>query len=107
RILEAAPGNDDSVERLTNLLLALGQPLEAAEVIEKHKEQVSPGLLGPLEVQLAEIQMDRLRKPEAALDASLRALEALRASDLHSEVPRAVEILQRLVEVPETKQRAA
>ncbi len=107
RILEAEPGNDESVEKLTNLLLALGQPLEATEVIEKHKEHVSPSLLGQLEVQLAEIQMDRLRKPEAALEASLRALEALRASDLHSEIPRAVEILQRLVEVPETKQRAA
>jgi tetratricopeptide (TPR) repeat protein len=107
RILEADPSNDESVVKLVDLLLALGNAVDATSVIENHKDQVSPVLLGQLEVQLAEIQMDRLRQPEAALEAALRALDALRAAEQHSEIPRAVEVLQRLVEVAETKQRAA
>jgi tetratricopeptide (TPR) repeat protein len=107
KALELLPGDARSLEKLPKLLISLGDAQAAADVIERHKEFLEPSLAARLEVELAEIYIDRLEQPELALAAALSALTALRGLGDHSGVPRAVEVLQRLVEIDSTRRKAA
>lgn len=104
RILELQPSHARGVEKLPKLLLGLGDAKQAAEVIERHKGAVAPELATALEVELSEIYLDRLEQPELALSAALAGLEG--AGDAKGS-SRAVEVLQRLVEVESTRRKAA
>lgn len=105
RILEASSADPRAIARLPELLVGLGRADRAAAIIEKHKGEADDEFRAQLELRLAELYLDALEQPEASLEAALRALEVLQATG--GEVPRAVEVLQRLVEVDVTKRSAA
>ncbi|HWO10803.1 MAG TPA: hypothetical protein VNN80_15020, partial [Polyangiaceae bacterium] len=101
RILEVEPGRLSAVRALPQLLLSLQKPDEAARAIEEQRVHVEGPLRADLEVQLAELYLEDLGRPEAALEAAARPLE-------HSpNDSRAMLVLRRLVDVPATRRRAA
>ncbi|HEX2733423.1 MAG TPA: tetratricopeptide repeat protein [Polyangiaceae bacterium] len=107
RVLELDPADAPAVQKLPKLLLSIGDAKRAAEVIERHKGSVSPGLCAELEVDLAGIYLDRLEQPELALTAALAGLEGLKETVESVGVQGAVEVLQRLVEIDSTRRKAA
>jgi tetratricopeptide (TPR) repeat protein len=101
RILEVEPGRLSAVRALPQLLLSLQKPEEAARAIEEQRVHVEGPARADLEVQLAELYLEDLGQPQAALAAAARTLE-------HSpHDTRAMLVLRRLVDVPETRRKAA
>lgn len=101
RVIEFSPTDSRALGRLPRLLLTLDEPADAAQVLEQHRDLCTGLERAKLEADLAEVYLERLGKPEQALAAALLVIE------LGGDVHRAVEVLQRLVEVNSTKARAA
>jgi tetratricopeptide (TPR) repeat protein len=101
RVLEHAPTDALALRALPRLLLAAGNAAGAAEVLEKHRDLVEDAERAEVEVELAELYTERLGRPGEALVAAERVL-LLSAHDA-----RAISVLRRLLEHPETKERAA
>ncbi|HTV24521.1 MAG TPA: tetratricopeptide repeat protein [Polyangiaceae bacterium] len=101
RILEVEPGRLSAVRALPQLLLSLQKPEEAALAIEEQRVHVEGAARADLEVQLSELYLEELGRPEAALEAAARTLE------FSPNDPRAMTVLRRLVDVPATRRRAA
>ena len=101
RVLEHAPGDGPSLRALPRLLLAAGDAAAAAKVLEKHRKRVGDEERMNVEVQLAELYIDRLDRPSDALGAAERVLTL----SVHD--PRAIAVLRRLLTHGTTKERAA
>lgn len=101
RILEADPGEPNALTALPRLLLLADDPAGAAEVIEKHRERLDGPDLARREVELAELYLHRLDRADDALASAVHALELTPAE------PRAMAVLEKLMERESTKVRAA
>lgn len=101
RVLEAAPSDPLALRALPRLLLAAGDAAGAAEVLERHRAQLSGDDLASRELDLTELYLTRLGRPTDALAAALRVLE-LRPGD-----ERALAALEQLMQLPETRAGAA
>ncbi|MCC6215752.1 MAG: tetratricopeptide repeat protein [Polyangiaceae bacterium] len=101
RVLDHAPEDLAALRGLPRLLLAAGDAAGAAVILERHRDVCEGSERAEREIELAEVLLDRLDRPGEALDAAVRAL------DLDTRDARAVALLERLVERPEVKARAA
>jgi len=98
---ELDPERGETLKSLSRLLLAENDHAGAAEIIERHRDLSSGSDRAQREVEIAYLYIDHLGRPADALNAAERALELLpRDAD-------AIAILARLVDVPETRARAA
>lgn len=104
RVLELEPTDREALTHLTRLVLAEGQAEEAVAVMRQHRDLLDGDERVRLEEQLAETLLYRLDQPEAALQSALAALSGAAAGTFPQ---RAVEVLQRLVQVDSTKRKAA
>ncbi len=100
RVIDLTP-RGSAMRLLARLLVAAGEFEDAAEVIAQHRDLEAGSSRAQREVELAQLYLDRLRRPVLAFDACVRALAA---EPHHSE---AVALLSRLVENPETRVSAA
>lgn len=105
RILELEPTDREALTQLTRLVLAEGQAEEAVSVMRQHRDLLEGEERARLEEELAETLLYRLDQPEAALQSALAALSGTAGSSVFPQ--RAVEVLQRLVQVESTKRDAA
>ncbi len=101
RLLEIDPGNETALATLPRLLLAADDAAGAAEVIEQHRDQVSGAERAAFDVTLAELYLDKLERPMDALSAAVRALESSEGD------PRAMKVLERLMDNEEARGAAA
>jgi tetratricopeptide (TPR) repeat protein len=101
RVLEVEPGDRTALGALPRLLIAAGDAAGAAEVIERHRAELDGRERMERDVELAELYLDRLSRPADALNAAVRALEFGDTS------PHAMAVLDRLLQLPETRARAA
>src|SRR5690606_32095588 len=101
RVLELDRGDVNSLKTLARLLLAAGNPAGAAQVIAQHRDVSEGEERANRELELAELQLSRLDDPLEALEACVRALDSEAAK------PKALALLERLVECEPTKSRAA
>ena len=101
RTLEFAPDAADTLRTLARLLLDAGEVEGAVEIIERHRDLLEGEERALREVDLAEIFLGRLDKPVLAQDAAVRALE------LEPGQPRAIAVLEKLMEDESTRARAA
>jgi len=101
RMLEIEPENAIALGALPRLLLAADDAAGAAEVIEQHRDQLAGAERAALDVDLAELYLDRLERPMDALAAAVRALESSEGD------PRAMKVLERLIDNPEARSAAA
>ncbi len=100
RILEQHPGDDDSLVQLARLLLSLGENEDALGALNQRRALLQGEALAELEVEIAAVLLQRLGRPQDALEACVRAIE------LGSEAEAIVEMLRSLSEASETKARA-
>ena len=105
RILELEPTDREALTQLTRLVLAEGQAEEAVSVMRQHRDLLEGEERARLEEELAETLLYRLDQPEAALQSALAALTGMAGTGTFPQ--RAVEVLQRLVQVESTKRDAA
>jgi tetratricopeptide (TPR) repeat protein len=101
RVLEIDPADSTALATLPDLLLSTGDVAGAAAVIEQRRDQQSGTQRADSQLALAELYLGQLSRPEDALASAVDALA------LDSHAPRAVEVLERLVERPETRAKAA
>jgi tetratricopeptide (TPR) repeat protein len=101
RILELVPHHGSALRSLARLLRAQGDANGAAEVMALDRDQREGLERAGREIELAKIYVDPLRRVLDALSACERALE-LAPND-----PRAVEVVEQLLVVGETRARAA
>ncbi len=101
RVLELDPVDAVALGALPRLLLSLGNAEAAAEVIERDRDRLEGAERADREVALADLCLNRLDRPQDALDAAVRAL------DLNGIDIRAMQVLEKLVEVPATRAQAA
>ncbi len=101
RIIEIEPGELPSLRALARLLMDAGDAAGAADVIEKHRDQLSGEERAQREVELAEIHLNKLDRHVPALDAAVRALE------LDPGNARAMSVLEKLMDREDTRARAA
>ncbi len=101
RVLDLEPGDPTALRALPRLLLGAGDAAGAAAVIERHRDRAEEEERAELELELAELYLDRLERPRDALEAAERALE------IHGREPRAIDILERTLGLPQTQARAA
>jgi tetratricopeptide (TPR) repeat protein len=101
RVLKVDPGSELAARTLPRLLLSAGNAEEAAKVIENHLQRTEGEVRAERELDLADIYIDHLNRPAAALEAAARGLETV------PHFPRAVTMLDRLLAMGETRARAA
>ena len=101
RMLELVPHHGSALRSLARLLRAQGDADGAAEVIALDRDQREGSERAGREIELAKLYVDPLRRFLDALGACERALE-LAPND-----PRAVEVVEQLLVVGETRARAA
>lgn len=101
RVVEFDPENVDAMTELARLLLAQDEVHEAVAVLQQQKAYARDEERLRLEEQIAHVNLFRLQAHEPALEAALAALKMEPTSS------GAIEVLQRLVDVEATKERAA
>ncbi len=101
RALEIRPTDERALSSLPRLLIAGGDAASAVETIKAHRDQAEGETRGKLELDLADLYVTKLAKPEEALAACDRALA------LGADATRATAVLTRLTEVESTRSRAA
>ena len=101
RMLEAVPHHGGALRALARLLLAQGDAQGAADVIALDRDQREGAERAAREIELAKLYVDPLHKHVEALAAAERALE-LAPND-----PRAIEVVEQLLPIPETRAQAA
>lgn len=101
RVLELDPDHLPTLAALSRLLLALGDASAAATVIEHHRDLLTGEERAVREAQLAQLYLARQEDHSRALDAAVRALELMPA---HGP---AVTVLEKLMEDPAMRARAA
>ena len=101
RMLEAVPHHGGALRALARLLLAQGDAQGAADVIALDRDQREGAERAAREIELARLLVEPLHKPVEALEACVRAMQLV-AND-----PRAIEVVEQLLPIPETRARAA
>ncbi|HEY4160017.1 MAG TPA: hypothetical protein VGM29_18020, partial [Polyangiaceae bacterium] len=101
RILELSDSDVLALSTLPRLLLSQNDAAGAAEIIVRHRDQLSGDERAEREVELAELYLDRLSKPVQAFESATQAVDSPRASS------RAMAVLDRLLQAPEVRARAA
>ncbi|HTM45397.1 MAG TPA: tetratricopeptide repeat protein, partial [Polyangiaceae bacterium] len=101
RLLEINPGQIAALRSLSRLLLVSGAFDDLAAVLERALDSLGGLELSEIEVQLAQLYLDQLNKPSKALHHAMEAL----AHGSHDS--RAIALLERLVKVEATRERAA
>jgi tetratricopeptide (TPR) repeat protein len=101
RMLEIVPQHGAALRALARLLRAQGDAQGAVEVIALDRDQREGAERAGREIELARLLVDPLRKYGEALSAAERALE------LSPNDPRAIEVVEALLPVPDTRARAA
>jgi tetratricopeptide (TPR) repeat protein len=101
RMLELVPHHGSALRSLARLLRAQGDANGAAEVIALDRDQREGMERAAREIELAKLFVDPLHRYADALGASERALE------LSPNDPRAVEVVEQLLVIGETRARAA
>src|SRR5690606_24815442 len=106
RVLELEPTDREALTQLTRLVLAEGQAEEAVAVMKQHRDLLDGPERAHLEEELAETLLYRLEQPQPALESALAALSAFDPAEAE-QAQRAVDVLQRLVQIDATKRDAA
>jgi tetratricopeptide (TPR) repeat protein len=101
RVLELSPEDGEALTTLPRLLLAQNDAAGAAAVMERRRDLLSDAERAEAQVTLAELYLTKLERPADALESSIEALDSGAQSE------RAVHVLERLLEVPATRRRAA
>ncbi|MFO0565830.1 MAG: hypothetical protein U0263_09215, partial [Polyangiaceae bacterium] len=101
RVLEVDPGEPGALRALPRLLLLTDDAAGAAQVIEHHRTLLSGDELAAREVELAELYLLRLGRHEDSLASAVHALELSPGS------PRAMGVLEKLMEGDSTRVKAA
>jgi tetratricopeptide (TPR) repeat protein len=101
RMLELSATDERALASLPRLLLAAGDAAGAAQIIAQHRDAVSGEARAEREVELSELYLEKLERPADALESAIAAL----SSDAQS--ARAMSVLERLVNVPAVRGRAA
>lgn len=101
RVTSASPRRSSALRSLAHLLVASGEHAAAAEVLVSYRDASEGAERARREIELAGLYLDPLARAEDAFEACTRALELAP----HDEA--AVALLERLVEVPATRARAA
>ena len=101
RVLTLCPSQDAALAALAQLLLEADQLSDAADVLERRRQNVEGAERIELEVRLAELYAGRLERPADALTAAVAALE--RASD----DVRALNVVEHLLDVEGVRRDAA
>jgi len=101
RLLEIDPGEQTALTTLARLLLSLDDAAGAVAVMEQHRDLLSGSARAEGQVALAELYISRLSRPLDALASAVDALPEL------STAARSVSLLERLLEAPEARARAA
>jgi tetratricopeptide (TPR) repeat protein len=101
QISELDPERRGTLRQLARLLVAAGSFEEAAAVVAKHRDLTEGADRAALELELAGLYLERLERPEDALEACVRALEA-REHDTD-----AIGLLSSLLDKPAARHRAA
>jgi len=101
RMLEISATDERALSSLPRLLLAAGDAAGAAKIIAQHRDAVSGEARAEREVELSELYLEKLERPSDALESAIAAL----SSDAQS--PRAMSVLERLLNVPAVRGRAA
>ncbi len=101
RALEIDATDARALTNLPRLLIAAGDAAAAADTIRAHRDQAEGELRGRLDLDLAELYVDKLQLPEEALAACERA------SSLGADASRATAVLNKLTAVDSTRARAA
>ncbi len=101
RILALEPADSGALAALPRLLLAAGEAAAAAEVIEKHRDVLTGDARAQREADLAELYVEPLNRPSAALDSAIAALGSAASA------PRAVAVLENLLRIDAVRARAA
>jgi len=101
RVLQLVPQHGMALRALARLLRAQGDAAGAVEIIALDRDQREGAERAAREVELARLYADPLRRYVDALDACRRALE------LSPNDPGAIEVVESLLSVGETRARAA
>lgn len=101
RVLEADSAESNALRALPRLLLLADDPQGAAAVIESHRANLQGDELAAREVELAELYLLRLDRFDDALESAVRALELSPGS------PRAMSVLEKLMNRDQTRVKAA
>ncbi len=101
RVLELSPDDGITLRALARLLHAAGDFAGAAEAIERDRDQREGLERAEREVELARLYMGPLARPKDALAAAKRALSVAPGD------ARAVEVVESLLSVGETRAKAA
>jgi tetratricopeptide (TPR) repeat protein len=101
RMLEVVPQHGGALRALARLLRAQGDAAGAVEVLALDRDQREGAERAAREIEVAHLLADPLRRYGEALAACERALE------LSPNDPRAIEVVEQLLPVPETRARAA
>jgi golgin subfamily B member 1 len=101
RVLEIVPTDAEALSKLPKLLLAANDPQGASEILMIRRDLSSAEARAARELDLADLYIGPLAKPEEALQAAVRALE------LSAGERRAIELLERLMENESTRAQAA
>lgn len=101
RVVEEDSKRTSALASLTRLLIAAEAYEAAAETMLAHRDATEGAERAGIELRLASLQLERLGHPGEAFDACVRALELVPGE------PRAIELLERLMETESTRTRAA
>jgi tetratricopeptide (TPR) repeat protein len=101
RLLEIVPQHGAALRALARLLRSQGDAQGAVDVLALDRDQREGAERAAREVEMARLLVDPLRKPVEALAACERALQ-LTANDSG-----AIEVVEQLLPMPETRARAA
>ena len=101
RMLEISGTDERALSSLPRLLLAAGDAEGAARIIAQHRDAAAGEARAERDVELAELYLERLNRPTEALESAIAALSS------EAQTARAVSVLERLVNVPEARARAA
>jgi golgin subfamily B member 1 len=101
RILEIEATDERALKALSRLLLQAGDAAGAVEVLERHRELLSGDARAEREAELAELYLTRLNRHEDAFRSAVDALPS------ESSAPRAVQVLEALLQIPGVRGKAA
>lgn len=101
RVLVLVPEDTAALSSLARLLLAAGDAVGAAEILARRRDLAQGAERAERELDLAELHVGPLQQNGEALAAAMRAIE------LAPGEPRGIRMLERLLDVPETRAQAA
>ena len=101
RVVALDPDNDDALAARARLLLAAGDLEGAAEAIDRRRDLSEGSARAALDLELGALLLDRLDRPEEALDAVAAAL------DENPQDPAALRLVERALGRPAARRRAA